>query len=73
MQSHMSGEHVGAGKAAATNVAQVGLGATVCRPRLVPRGHVLGQPIVQGEHLAANGADVGHLVGRGGEIGRAHL
>ena len=62
METHVAGQHVRAGETPAANVTQIGLGARVGRAGLVAGGHVLGQPVMQAEHLAANGAHVGHLL-----------
>ena len=62
METHVAGQHVRAGETPAANVTQIGLGARVGRAGLVAGGHVLGQPVVKAEHLATNGAHVGHLL-----------
>jgi hypothetical protein len=63
VQSHVSGEHVTASEGPLANVAQVRLGGRLpgVLAALVPRRHVLGQPIVQTEHLTADGAHVRHV------------
>ena len=62
VQPHVSGEHVRPRETPLAHVAQVGLGGRVLGPLpAMPRRHVLGQTIVQAEHLPAHGANVRHV------------
>jgi len=62
VQAHVAGQHVGAGEGSPAHIAGIGFGNIVSGiAGLVARGHVLGQAVVQREHLAAGGANVGHI------------
>ena len=58
VKPHVPRQHVRPGEGSVAEVAHVRESTpAVRRPRLVPGGHVLGQPVGDGEDLAADGAD----------------
>jgi len=59
VQPNMPCQHVTPCKASTTNLTEVSLGLGLNLVRLVPRCHVLGQAIVEGELLSTDGTAVG--------------
>ncbi len=64
VKPHVPRQHVGPGEGPVAEVAHVRQPtAAVRRPRLVPRGHVLRQPVGDRKDLPANRADVDQISG----------
>lgn len=63
MQTHMPRQHVGPCEGTLANVAQVSFGriGLVLVAIFMPRSHMLGESVVQAEHLAADGTHVGDV------------
>lgn len=63
VQSHVPRQHVAPRERSLAHLAQVGFGrrVAVLSPALVPGRHVLGEAVVETEHLSADGTNVGDV------------